>query len=192
MTSKTGARPFLDGAMRGRPAGPALRRSAAGRRSARLLARTLGLTGALLMFATGLRAEQPYPFEGTWVRADRMCSPSAPSARTYTSRDLALPNGHCALRRVAFVSGEWEIFEECRRGERQGSLTEKIRMLGPDSMLVKQQVVRLKIPRGHRFTRCTLAGPQKPAAGPPARSGPAHAVPAPASHPVPAPPPAKP
>lgn len=151
----------------------------------RWLTRAAALAGALIVSTAGLRAEQPYPFEGTWIRADRICSSNPPSARTYTARELSLPNGHCTLRRVAFGSGEWEVFEECRRGEHQGSLTERIRMLGPDSMMIKQQVVRLKIPRGHRFTRCTMAAPQKLAP-----SGPAHSGPAPTGHsgpPAPAP-----
>lgn len=140
----------------------------------------LALAGALLGWAGTVRAEQSFPFDGTWVRADRVCSANAPSARTYTPRELVLANGRCALRKVAFGSGEWELFEDCRRPEHQGRVTEKIRILGPDMILIKQQVVRLKIPRGRRFARCNLAGAPKPApTPPPGRSFPIPAAPKP-------------
>ena len=108
-------------------------------------------------------SDPPYPFEGTWVRSDRMCTPQAPLARTYTAHDLVTPGGRCTLRRVAFGSGEFELFEDCRRSERPGDAVERIRMLGPDAFVLKHQVNRLKIPRGRRYARCTLAA-QKPSA----------------------------
>lgn len=142
------------------------------------------VAAAALVATASLGAEQPLPFEGTWVRADRICSPTAPNARTYTAHELTLTGGHCLLRKVAFGSGEWELFEECHRPERPSALTERIRMLGQDAMLIKRQVVRLKIARGRRFTRCTIAAP-KPAADKPAV--PSHAAPAPPAAPPPAP-----
>lgn len=124
---------------------------------------------AMAMSVAALRAETAsYPFEGTWVRSDRICSPASPHVRTYTGRDLSMPGGHCVLRKVAFGSGEFELFEECRRAIHPGNVTEKIRMLGPDMMMVKQQVKRLKIPRGRRFTRCTAAALQAPTSAKPA------------------------
>ena len=130
------------------------------------LARAMLVASAAILGATASSgAEQPYPFEGTWVRADRICSASSPNTRTYTAREVVFPSGHCMLRKVAFGSGEWELFEDCHRPEHQGNIREKIRMLGPDTILVKRQVVRLKIPHGRRFARCSLAAPQKPAPG---------------------------
>lgn len=111
-------------------------------------------------------AEAPAPFEGTWVRADRVCLPSAPSARTYTARSLVGPGGRCTIRKVAFGAGEYEIFEDCHRAERSGYVVEKIRMLGPDALVLKFQTSRLKIPRGRRFLRCTVAAPKAPALAP--------------------------
>ena len=123
--------------------------------------------GSVLLVATGPGAlsaapDQPYPFEGTWVRADRMCTAQAPLARTYSSHDLVTSAGHCTLRRVVFGSGEYELFEDCRRMDRPGDAIERIRMLGPDLLMLKRQVNRLKIPRGRRYARCTAAAP-KPA-----------------------------
>lgn len=120
------------------------------------------VVSAVLVWAPSLCAEQAYPFEGTWARADRICSATTPNTRTYTAREVTTSSGHCVLRKVAFGSGEWELFEDCRHPEHQGNVTERIRMLGPDAILVKRQVVRLKIPRGLRFARCSLAAPQKP------------------------------
>jgi hypothetical protein len=145
------------------------------RRTAGPIAAAL-LAGAALFATASFAAEQPYPFEGTWVRADRICSPTAPSARTYTAHEVILPGGRCAVRKAAFGSGEWEIFEECRRPERPGAVTERIKMLGQDAVLIKRQVARLKIPRGRRYIRCSIAAPGKAAAEKPA--APSHAAPA--------------
>ncbi len=120
------------------------------------------LAGLLMGPIATARADQALPFEGTWVRADRVCTAAAPSARTYSGRILISPSGRCTLRNIAFGAGEYEISEECHRAERSGNVFEKIRMLGPDAMVLKYQVNRLKIPRGRRFVRCTIAA-TKPA-----------------------------
>ena len=141
---------------------------------------TAALLAGTALFATASRAaEQSYPFEGTWVKADRICSPTAPNTRTYTAHELIVSGGHCSLRKVAFGSGEWELFEECHRPERPGTVTERIRMLGQDAILVKWQVVRLKIARGRRYTRCTIAGPKPAPDKPPATARGAPALPVP-------------
>ena len=131
----------------------------------------------------GHAADAAFPFEGTWVRANRACTATAPLARTYTSREVTSAVSHCAVRKVATGSGLFEIFEECRRGEHPGNFTETIRMLGADAMVVRRQAARLKIARPLRFIRCTLAAPgapPKPGAAPrrPAATGeaPEHAV----------------
>lgn len=139
----------------------------------------LATAGVALLLMGPARADQPLPFEGTWVRADRVCTAGAAS-RTYTARTLVTPAGRCTLRKIAFGGGEFEIFEDCHRSERAGSVTEKIRMTGPDTMILKYQVSRLKIPRGRRFARCPAAAP-KPAVPQPGRLpvGPAPRLPAP-------------
>ena len=140
----------------------------------RRVARAFAVACAMAVSVAGLRAETAsYPFEGTWVKSDRICSPASPHVRTYTSKELVMPSGRCALRKVAFGSGEFELFEDCRRAEHPGNVTEKIHMLGPDMMVVKQQERRLKIPRGRRFTRCTVATPQTAPAKPAAHTAPA-------------------
>ncbi len=50
---------------------------------------------AMFIPAPGSAAEgqPPYPFEGTWVRADRVCSAAAPRTRTYTARDVTSAGG---------------------------------------------------------------------------------------------------
>jgi hypothetical protein len=131
-------------------------------------------------------ADAAYPFEGTWVRADRLCTATSPHARTYSHHEVFSPSDRCFYRRVEFGSGEWELDEECRRPDRRRG-TERIRVLGPDAILVRRQVVRLKIPRGRRFMRCSLAAPQNmtPApklASPPATPGPAPKPPAAPAH----------
>ncbi len=127
--------------------------------------RRVGITFVVLVLLGGSAAAATYPFEGTWVRADRICSPAAPSLRTYTAREIVSPAGRCMLRRAVFGSGEWELFEDCRRSEHAGNVIEKIRMMGADQMIVKRQVNRLKIPRGRRYSRCMTSAP-KPAAPP--------------------------
>lgn len=130
---------------------------------ARHAAVPMGLLGLILIGSGVVRGAEPYPFEGSWVRADRVCTSAAPSLRTYTARDVTLAGGRCTLRKVTFGSGEWELFEDCRRADHPGTAIEKIRMAGPDTMIVKHQVNRLKIPRGRRFTRCVPPA-AKPAA----------------------------
>ena len=103
--------------------------------------------------------EPSYPFIGTWVRADRACTAAAPHVRTYTARDVSSSSGRCTFRKVVSESGHWELSEDCRRPERSGAMTETIRMLSPDVLLLKRQTSRLKIPRGRRFVRCTIAAP---------------------------------
>ncbi len=133
-------------------------------------------TGALalsallvLCVAAPARAADPsYPFEGTWVRANRVCVANAPLTRTYTARDVTFASGHCSFRKVVSASGQFEIFEDCRRADRPGRLTETIRMLSPDLMQMRRQETRLKIPRPLRFTRCTIAAPAPAGAPKPA------------------------
>ncbi|HEX4765484.1 MAG TPA: hypothetical protein VH414_04320 [Lichenihabitans sp.] len=131
--------------------------------------RRAGFTLVVLVLLGGsaAAATTPYPFEGTWVRADRICSPAAPSLRTYTAREIISPAGRCMLRKAVFGSGEWELFEDCRRSERSGNVIEKIRMMGADQMIVKRQLNRLKIPRGRRYSRCMTPAPKL--AAPPIR-----------------------
>jgi hypothetical protein len=122
--------------------------------------------GALLLLAglglsagsAALAAEPGYPFEGTWVQADHACAPGITRVRTYTAKDVTSPRGRCTIRRIASGSGAYELFEECRH-ERSGLVTETIRMTSPDSMVLRRQLVRLKIPRQQRFTRCSAAAP---------------------------------
>ena len=129
-------------------------------------------------------AEPGYPFEGTWVRANRDCVPNAPRVRTYTARDVAFPTGHCAYRKVAAGAGQFEIFEDCRRSDRPGNYTETIRMLGPDLMQVRRQAARLKIARPLRYARCTIAAPG-PAGAPRPAAPAAHHPAVPAGEPRP-------
>lgn len=117
-------------------------------------------------------AEPSYPFEGTWVRANRVCVANAPRIRTYTPHEVTFATGHCTFRKVAAGGGQFEIFEECRKAERPGNYTETIRMLGPDLMQLRRQAARLKIARPLRYTRCTIAAPV-PAGGPPKSAAPA-------------------
>ena len=133
-------------------------------RAAALTLAMIGLSGL------GARAAEPsYPFEGSWVRVNRSCTANAPHAKTYTAREVTSSTAHCGIRKVAAGSGQFEIFEDCRRGERPGNFTETIRMLGPDLMVVRRQAARLKIARPLRFTRCTIAAPNvpRPAVAPP-------------------------
>ena len=129
-------------------------------------------------------AEPGYPFEGTWVRANRECVANAPRVRTYTAKDVASATGHCTYRKVAAGGGQFEIFEDCRRSERPGNYTETIRMLGPDLMQLRRQAARLKIARPLRYARCTIAAPGAGAAPRPAPAS--HHPAAPAGEPRPA------
>ncbi len=152
-----------------------------GRLSRTRICRAVGagvVAGAMVFWGGASTADPaPYPFEGTWVRADRICSATSPLARTYTAKEISTSNGRCNLRRVAFGSGEFELLEECHRADRRGEVTERIRMLGPDAMIVKHRVLRLKIPHGRRFVRCTIAAPAAtpvPASSSPAQKPVAH------------------
>ena len=126
------------------------------------LALVLGLAAA----GPARAAEPSYPFEGTWVRANRVCAPNAPRERTYTAHDVSFPTGRCAYRKVAGGGGQFEVFEDCRRAERPGNYTETIRMLGPDLMVMRRQAARLKITRPLRYARCTAAAAPPPPAPP--------------------------
>ncbi len=142
----------------------------------------LSVLVALAAAAPARAAEPGYPFEGTWVRANRICAANAPHARTYTARDVTFASGHCSFRKVVSAGGQFEIFEDCRRADRPAKLTETIRMLSPDLMQMRRQETRLKIPRPLRFTRCTIAAPSPAGAPKPAplvgpHRGPSVAVP---------------
>jgi hypothetical protein len=131
-----------------------------------------GLRDVLLVAALGLLAGwtvvlpasaspvvSQYPFEGTWIRADRVCTANAIHVRTYTAREVTSTRGRCTIRRVATGSNAFELVEECRHNDRPSTVTETLRMTAPDSMTLKRQVVRLKIPRSVRYTRCPAAAP---------------------------------
>lgn len=117
----------------------------------------LSLLVAAATAAPARAAEPSYPFEGTWVRANRVCTASASRVRTYTGKDVTFPTGRCTFRKVAMGGNQFEIFEDCRRAERPGNFTETIRMLGADLMQVRRQAARLKIARPLRYARCTAA-----------------------------------
>lgn len=136
------------------------RRSKTARCALAVALATVAIAGTAL--AGAALADAPLPFEGTWVRADRVCSAAAPSPRTYSARTLITPAGRCIIRKVAFGAGEFEVFEDCRRPDRGGNVLEKIKMLGPDAFILKFQANRLKIPRGRKFLRCTIAAPRPP------------------------------
>ena len=142
---------------------PALPRRPAPRlaRGARRLA-----AACCLLAGPVLAAETPYPFEGTWLGAEHACTPTATRTRTYTSKDVVSALGHCAIRRIAAGSGSFELREECRRNDRLVNVTEIIRITSPDSMVLRRQLMRLKIPRPIRFVRCTIAAPATPSSGP--------------------------
>lgn len=113
---------------------------------------------ALLVPAGCGAAEPPYPFEGTWIRADHSCTPQTVRARTYTAREVVSPLGRCSIRRIAANSSQFELVEDCRRNDRPQTVTETLRLTSSDAMMVKRQLSRLKIPRQLRYARCTIAG----------------------------------
>lgn len=121
------------------------------------VALTLGLTVGAAAFAA--KAEPSYPFEGTWIKADRVCGPASTRVRTYTAREVVSSRSRCSIRRIASGSGSFELLEECHRGDRPQTVTETLRMLSPNSMTLRRQLVRLKIPRTIRYSRCTVAAP---------------------------------
>ena len=123
---------------------------------------SLGLivaSGILVLGGAARAAEPIYPFEGSWVVANRACTAGSPHVRIYTQHEVTSRGGRCSFKKVASGSGLFEIFEDCRHSERPGDYTETIRMIGPDAMQMKRQAGRLKIARGSRYLRCSLAGP---------------------------------
>ena len=110
-----------------------------------------------LVSSAALAAEPTYPFVGTWIRSDRVCLPSATRVRTYTAKDVTSSRGHCSIRRIASGSGNFELLEECRRNDRTQTVTEIIKVVTPDTMTLRRQFSRLKIPRTLRYSRCTVA-----------------------------------
>ena len=128
------------------------------------------VSGVLVLAAAARAAEPVYPFEGSWVAANRACTAGSPHLRIYTQHEVTSRGGRCSFKKVASGSGLFEIFEDCRHSERPGDYTETIRMIGPDAMQMKRQAGRLKIARGSRFLRCAIAGPgTKPPSSPPPR-----------------------
>lgn len=121
----------------------------------------LGMVG--LGSATVTAAETAYPFVGSWVRSDRACTASAARERTYTPKEVVSSRSRCTIRRVAHGTGGYELFERCERpGDKPATLSEIIRMTGPDTMVLTRQTARLKLSRGLRYTRCAAAN-QSPA-----------------------------
>ena len=123
-------------------------------------ATSAGLAFLLLAMTTAAGAAEPsYPFEGTWMRADRACVAASPLARTYTAKEVISARGRCSIRRIAGGPTTFELLEECRRNERPQNVTETVRLVPPDGLVLKRQLSRLKIPRQVRFARCTVAAP---------------------------------
>ena len=142
----------------------------------------LMISSVVVLGTTAQAAEPAYPFEGSWVAANRACTAGSPHVRIYTQHEVTSRGGHCSFKKVASGSGLFEIFEDCRHSERPGDYTETIRMIGPDAMQMKRQAGRLKIARGSRYLRCSVAGPgSKPPTSPPPRK-PASAVPETQTH----------
>lgn len=117
----------------------------------------LAVALALLVATRCTAAEAPYPFEGTWIRAEHSCTPQTVRARTYTAKDVVSPLGRCVIRRVATNGSVFELVEDCRRNDRPQTVTETLRLASADVMTVKRQLSRLKIPRQLRYARCTIA-----------------------------------
>lgn len=120
---------------------------------------TLVLPGAAACGA----AEAPYPFEGTWIRAEHSCTPQTVRARTYTAKEVVSPLGRCSIRRIAASGSFFELVEDCRRNERSQTVTESLRLTSADTMTLKRQLSRLKIPRQLRYARCSVASGAVPA-----------------------------
>jgi hypothetical protein len=130
-------------------------------RQARL---AMGLLLALLGTQAAGAAEASYPFVGSWVRSDRTCSASAARERVYTARDVVSNRSRCTIRRIASGSGGYQLFERCERpNDKPYTISEIIRMTGPDSMVLTRQTARLKLSRSLHFTRCSTppASPTK-------------------------------
>ena len=142
-----------------------------------LLRGLMAASGVVVLAAAAQAAEPAYPFEGSWIVANRACTAGSPHLRIYTQHEVTSRSGRCSFKKVASGSGLFEIFEDCRHSERPGDYTETIRMIGPDAMQMKRQSGRLKIARGSRYLRCSVAGPgTKLPSSPPPRK-PASAVP---------------
>ena len=125
-----------------------------------------GLAGLLALLMPAW-ADAPYPFEGAWVRNPATCTPATVRERVYTAKEVISPRGRCMIRRVAAGYGAYELLEECRRtNERPTTVTETIRLTSPDSMVLKRQLSRLKIPRQIHYVRCKVAAsPATPVPG---------------------------
>lgn len=142
------------------PAPPLFRKQSGRWRGSAWAALVVGLATLPTLAAWAAAPETPYPFEGTWARADRPCTPKTTLIRTYTAHDVISSLSHCSVRRIASGSGGFELLEDCHQGStRPQKVTEVIRMTTPDSMVLKRQIVRLKIPRPVRYNRCTIAAP---------------------------------
>ena len=138
---------------------------------------------AVVVIAAGARAAEPlYPFEGSWVAANRVCVAGSPHVRIYTQHEVTSRSGRCSIKKVASGSGLLEIFEDCRHSERPGDYTETIRMIGPDAMQMKRQSGRLKIARNARYLRCTAAAPGSKLPSPPPLRKPGSTVPETQTH----------
>ena len=128
------------------------------------LCTTLALM-ALAWVSSASAADVTYPFVGSWVRSDRTCTATSTRERTYTAREVVSTRSRCTIRRVAHGSGGYELFERCERpNERPVNISEVIRMMGPDTMVLTRQTARLKLSRSLRFTRCAPA-PSTPPGG---------------------------
>ena len=147
-----------------------------------LLRGLMAASGVVMLAAAAQAAEPAYPFEGSWIAANRACTAGSPHLRIYTQHEVTSRGGRCSFKKVASGSGLFEIFEDCRHSERPGDYTETIRMIGPDAMQMKRQSGRLKIARGSRYLRCSVAGPatKLPSSPPPRKPG--SAVPEPQTH----------
>ena len=144
-----------------------------------LALRAAGVVATLLLsLAAASAAEPSYPFEGTWIRAEHSCTPATVRARIYTAKEVVSPLGRCTIRRVTAGANTFELLEECRRNDRQQTVTETIRLATPDAMTSRRQLSRLKIPRQVRYTRCSIAAAPAAAHRPPAPTGPRAPAPA--------------
>ena len=122
-----------------------------------------GLAICLLTGGMAQAAEASYPFEGSWIRADRACTASPLRERTYTAKDVVSPRGRCVIRKIVSAGSSFELFERCERpNERPASVRETIRLQAPDAMILTRQTTRLKLSRSLHFVRCPAPGPAKP------------------------------
>ena len=115
-----------------------------------------------LATADAVRAAEPaYPFVGAWIRSDRQCSATSTRERIYTPREVIASRGRCFIRKIAAgANATYELFEKCDRpSERTNRVSEIIRMMGPDSMVLTRKTARLKLSRSLHFTRCNIVAP---------------------------------